>query len=193
MKSLPGYESIRLMGLTSSIGSAGRYRPSRSGEKEFSVTATPEQPFERLAVRAWAKEASAPTVEAFDVMTIVGVETIEVSIEDRLDPAPLDGRAEYTIHLMNRGTAPARGVSLDVELSSQLRAITLEGTLRGTIQNGRLRLPAIASLGPGEHLYCRVQAETLQEGDARFQVAVRHPSVGLGGIVEQESTHIYRP
>jgi uncharacterized repeat protein (TIGR01451 family) len=164
------------------------------GEKmEFRVTATPEQPFERLAVRAWAKDSLSPSVEAFDIMTIVGIETVEVSIEDQLDPAPIDGRAEYTIHVMNRGTAPARGVSLDVQLSSQLKAINAEGSLRGSVQDGGLRLPSTVNLAPGEHLYCRVQARTVKEGDARLQVAVRHPSVGPTGLTEQESTRIYKP
>lgn len=164
------------------------------GEKmEFRVTATPEQPFERLAVRAWAKDSLSPFVEAFDIMTIVGVETVEVSIEDQLDPAPIDGRAEYTIHVVNRGTAPAKGVSLDVQLSSQLKASNLEGTLHGSILDGGIRIPGTVNLGPGEHLYCRVQAVAVKEGDARLQVAVRHPSVGPTGLVEQESTHVYKP
>ncbi|MBX9655513.1 DUF11 domain-containing protein [bacterium] len=164
------------------------------GEKmEFRVTATPEQPFERLAVRAWAKDSLSPSVEAFDILTIVGIETVEVSIDDELDPAPIDGRAEYTIHLMNRGTAPAKGISLDVQLSSQLKVMNTEGTLRGSILNGGLRLPSTVNLAPGEHLYCRVQAQPVKEGDARLQVAVRHPSVGPTGLVEQESTHVYKP
>jgi len=164
------------------------------GEKmEFRVTATPEQPFERLAVRAWAKDSLSTSVEAFDIMTIIGIETVEVSIDDELDPAPLEGRAEYTIHVMNRGTAPAKGVTLDVQLSPQLKAVAIDGTLRGNIQDGVLRLPTALNLGPGEHVYCRLQAQALKEGDARLQVFVRHPSLGTSGIVEQESTHIFKP
>jgi uncharacterized repeat protein (TIGR01451 family) len=157
------------------------------------VLATPEQAFEPLAVRAWARVDQSPSVEAHDQLRVIGVETVEVSIDDLVDPAPLAGVAEYVVHLRNRGTSVARRVELDGQVTPHLKVLAAEGSLPVEVSGGLVRWGVVDRLGPGEHLFCRIRAQTLSVGDARLNVSARHGALGPLGIAQQESTHIYEP
>jgi uncharacterized repeat protein (TIGR01451 family) len=158
---------------------------------EFVVRATPDSLFESLAVRTWARDASGGVAEGFEVLSTRGVAAVEIAIDDLLDPVPVEGRAEYVIHVVNRGAVAARNVELSVETSEHLRIASASGTLPSRVADGRLEFGPIASIAPGQTLFCRIRADALKTGDARIEVrAIR--SAGGGDVARSESTRIYK-
>lgn len=158
--------------------------------EEFVVRATPDALFENLAVRTWARDHSGGAAEGFEVLAAKGVAAVEISIDDLLDPVPVEGRAEYVIHLVNRGAVAARNVELSVEISDHLRIAAASGTLPSRVASGRLELGPVAAIGPGQTLFCRVRADALKEGDARIEIRASHS--GAGAVARSESTRVYK-
>ncbi|MBY0585909.1 DUF11 domain-containing protein [bacterium] len=157
------------------------------------TTATPARTFERLAVRTWADDTLSPRVETFDVLDVRGMETVEVALADVSDPVALAGEALYDIEVLNRGTAPAESITLSAELSKHLRATSATGDFGATVRDGRVELGRIDRLDPGQRLVVRVRTQAIADGDARISLNVQHPSLGTPGLLQQESTRIYRP
>lgn len=161
-------------------------------EKQFEVRARPLVPFEKLAVRAWAKEPFSLKAEGYDILNATGIEALELAIEDLSDPLRVGEEAEYHIRLVNRGSIPARNVELTAEISSELRILSATGELRAEFAGGELRFAPVESLESGRELVCRLRARATKEGDARIGVRVHHASLGDDGVLRSESTHIYK-
>ncbi len=155
--------------------------------------ATPERTFERLAVRAWADDTLTKKVETFDVLDVRGIETVEVSLADVADPVALAGEALYDLEVINRGSAPAEGITVAAQLSNHLRPLSATGDFPATVRDGRLELGTIERLDPGQRLVVRVRAQAIADGDARISLTVRHPLLGPTGVLQQECTRIYKP
>jgi uncharacterized repeat protein (TIGR01451 family) len=162
-------------------------------EIEVRANATPEKSFERLAVRAWADDTLSKRVETFDLLNVHGIDTVEVTLADVADPVPLAGEALYDIEVTNRGSAPAQGIALAAELSPHLRATSASGSFPATVRDGRLELGTVDRLEPGQRMVVRIRAQAIADGDARMSLSVRHSSLGTSGLMQQESTRVYRP
>lgn len=102
---------------------------------------------------------------------------------------PLGQKAEYQIHIRNRGTKDASGVEAVVYFSSGIEPLSAEGG-RYTIGPGQVLFDSIGVVPAGKEVVLKITARAEKPGNHMFRAEVCCRSLGTK-LVGEETTHFY--
>jgi uncharacterized repeat protein (TIGR01451 family) len=120
---------------------------------------------------------------------VLGVPALQLEVTDSADPVQVGQQVTYTIRVKNAGTLSATKVEVAATLPPQLRPTRAFGQGNGTIDGQRVTFPALAALQPGQVTVFTIDAQTVTEGDARFQAEVKSFSL-TNPIRAEEPTRV---
>lgn len=143
------------------------------------------------ALRTRVHGRGGPSAEVMTPVQIAGVPGLEIHVIANESLVRAGGAVDYRVIVVNRGTALARDVQLEALTPAGLRLLGVEGALPATLNEGSLRWGSIPALAPGERMESNVRARALQAPEARLSILLRHGSVGINGLLNQETTRIY--
>jgi uncharacterized membrane protein len=122
---------------------------------------------------------------------VFGTPALTLELADPAGPVPVGGRASYRVVVRNRGTAPAKNVDVEVELSAEFDRLRGLGPRQtdGVIAGRRVRFPAVDELPPGASATYLVDAEAATPGDGRATATVRAAGVARP-LSEEQRTRV---
>lgn len=109
---------------------------------------------------------------------------------DTCDPVRVGDRTTYEIRLGNQGSAPDTNVSMQIELSSELKPVQASGSTSGMIRGNTVTFEPISEFdAKGEARY-RVVAEGVRAGSGKMRIRLSSDTV-RSPIIEEESTQVF--
>lgn len=119
-----------------------------------------------------------------------GYPALLIEVIDTEDPLLVGEETTYVIQITNQGTAQDTNFGLEVQLPSELEAVSAAGDTQGTISGNAVSFAAYPVLQAKEIIEFRVVAKAVAEGDARFR-AQMDSDLLRSPVPEEEATQVY--
>ncbi len=124
---------------------------------------------------------------------IEGVAALHVEVADSSDPVQSGHEVVYEITVMNRGTAPEKGVQVTATLPGSLTLVEATGQTDAeadrAMPQGVVRFAPLETLAPGQRAVWHLRTIAAAAGDARVLVEVTSGSAPAG-VTQSEATRI---
>jgi hypothetical protein len=110
---------------------------------------------------------------AVDSLTanVFGVADLKLDVNDPQGPRSLNEPAPFEIQVINRGTSPARDVSVIAHFDHGVEPIKVVGA-KATLVPGQVLFDLIKEIGPGEKVVLTIHASASVEGRHRFRAEI---------------------
>jgi uncharacterized repeat protein (TIGR01451 family) len=115
-------------------------------------------------------------VQARAEATVAIIGTPAVLLEVVAPPGVVEvgKRVTYQVRVRNQGTVSARNVEVTAVAPPELKVTRARGAADARVDSeGKVSIPSLEELKPGQMLTCVIEAEAVQAGDGRFRVEVR--------------------
>lgn len=124
------------------------------------------------------------------VTQVEAIADLVLKVSDPVGPVATGKKAEYKIHVQNRGTKRAEGVEVVSYFSKGIEPVTVQGQ-PNTVSPGQVVFSPLASIMPGETVVLTIEAEASIAGNHMFRAEVYCKPLGTR-LVTEETTHFYQ-
>src|SRR5262249_7870603 len=127
-----------------------------------------------------------------NTVEVLGVSALKVEVMAGANPIEAGTRTSYTIRVTNAGTLTADGIEVKATMSPGLKPLGGSGRIQGAVTENQVAFSPVNGLGPGQSVLLTVGVQAAKEGDARFRVETRMPSMATPQI-DEEATRVLAP
>ena len=124
------------------------------------------------------------------VTQVEAIADLVLKVSDPVGPVATGKKAEYKVHIQNRGTKRAEGVEVVSYFSKGIEPTSVQGQ-PNKVSPGQVMFSPIASILPGETIVLTIQAEAKVAGNHMFRAEVYCKPLGTR-LVTEETTHFYK-
>ncbi|MGD9645371.1 MAG: hypothetical protein AB7U73_06640, partial [Pirellulales bacterium] len=114
---------------------------------------------------------------------------LSLEISDPTGPVPLGQEATYEIHIHNRGTKSAAGISVVAFFSQGIEPTQIDGG-KHHVGPGRITFAPLASIGAGQEVVLTIKAQASQSGNHLFRAEVECTELETK-LSAEETTRFY--
>jgi uncharacterized repeat protein (TIGR01451 family) len=124
------------------------------------------------------------------VTKFVQAKGLALELDKSSDPVQPDGRLTLTVRAVNAGESDEKNVSVVVKLPEGLTALEVRDLPKSTIKDGKVVLPALASVAAGREQAAVIELRADKVGDYTIQAEATSDRVGPDESVKAEESLI---
>ena len=130
-----------------------------------------------------------PADETVKLVLLTGRYALDLPLQYGANPVEVGTRTSYTIRVTNAGSLTADGIEVTATASPELKPLGVTGQVQGRVTVNQVAFSPINGLSPGQSVTLTVGVQAAKEGDGRFRVETRMPSMPAPQI-DEEATRV---
>jgi len=143
-----------------------------------------------IGINATASGACASSVATNCSTEVVGIPALLLDGFDDPDPIQIGETTTYTLKVTNQGSAPLTNVKLVCTMETDAMAM-VSSSEQGTVANGVITFPAIATLAPKATKTYTVTVRATKEGQVQFKAEASSTEI-TRALIKTETTNFYK-
>jgi hypothetical protein len=120
---------------------------------------------------------------------ILGVPALKVEVAAGASPIEVGTRTSYSIRVTNAGSLAADGIEVTATASPELKPLGATGQVQGRVNGNQVSFGPINGLQPGQSVTLTVGVQAVSEGDGRFKIETKMPTMPTPQI-DEEATRV---